>query len=160
MKLHFIFLLYLFDICPFYALAQTGPSPSPDSAITGGTQANQNQATTASGQASQSGTELNQVIVVGQLDQARDQIVPYLGATKYSIGQQQIQTQSQGANAPFNQVILRAPGVAQDSFGQLGIGIQADLMRSSIQLAQFRPLRLTVLDEFDAAEPDMSRDQG
>jgi outer membrane receptor protein involved in Fe transport len=121
MKLHFIFLLYLFDICPFYALAQTGPSPSPDSAITGGTQANQNQATTASGQASQSGTELNQVIVVGQLDQARDQIVPYLGATKYSIGQQQIQTQSQGANAPFNQVILRAPGVAQDSFGQLHV---------------------------------------
>src|ERR1700726_3969839 len=119
MKLHFIFLLYLFDICPFYALAQTGPSPSPDSAITGGTQANQNQATTASGQASQSGTELNQVIVVGQLDQARDQIVPYLGATKYSIGQQQIQTQSQGESASFNQVILRAPGVAQDSYGQL-----------------------------------------
>jgi len=66
-------------------------------------------------------TELNQVIVVGQLDQARDQIVPYLGATKYSIGQQQIQTQSQGPNAPFNQVILRAPGVAQDSYGQLHV---------------------------------------
>ena len=47
--------------------------------------------------------------------------MPYLGATKYSIGQQQIQTQSQGANAPFNQVILRAPGVAQDSFGQLHV---------------------------------------
>jgi hypothetical protein len=66
-------------------------------------------------------TELNQVIVVGQLDQARDQIVPFLGATKYSIGQQQIQTQSQGPNAPFNQVILRAPGVAQDSYGQLHV---------------------------------------
>ena len=125
MKLHYFFLLYLLDICPFYALAQTGPSPSPDSVRTGGTtssaQANQNQATTAPDQTGQSGTELNQVIVVGQLDQARDQIVPYLGATKYSIGQEQIQTQSQGSNAPFNQVILRAPGVAQDSYGQLHV---------------------------------------
>jgi outer membrane receptor protein involved in Fe transport len=125
MKLHYFFLLYLLDICPFYALAQTGPSPSPDSVRTAGTtnstQANQNQATTAPDQTGQSGTELNQVIVVGQLDQARDQIVPYLGATKYSIGQEQIQTQSQGSNAPFNQVILRAPGVAQDSYGQLHV---------------------------------------
>jgi hypothetical protein len=56
-----------------------------------------------------------------QLNEARDQIVPYLGATKYTIGQQQIQNQSQGSNAPFNQVILRAPGVAQDSFGQLHV---------------------------------------
>jgi outer membrane receptor protein involved in Fe transport len=125
MKLHYIFLLYLLALCPFYAPAQTGPSPSPDSVTTvstkSSTQANQNQATTAPDQTGQTGTELNQVIVVGQLDQARDQIVPYLGATKYSIGQQQIQTQSQGSNAPFNQVILRAPGVAQDSFGQLHV---------------------------------------
>ena len=125
MKLPYIFLLYLLALCPFYAPAQTGPSPSPDSATTvstkSSTQANQNQATTAPDQTGQTGTELNQVIVVGQLDQARDQIVPYLGATKYSIGQQQIQTQSQGSNAPFNQVILRAPGVAQDSFGQLHV---------------------------------------
>jgi hypothetical protein len=46
-----------------------------------------------------SSTELNPVVVIGQRDQARDQIVPYLGATRYSIGQQQIQTQSQGANS-------------------------------------------------------------
>jgi outer membrane receptor protein involved in Fe transport len=59
--------------------------------------------------------------VIGRLDAARDQIVPYLGATKYSIGPEQIDTQSQGDNAPFNQVILRAPGVAQDSFGQLHV---------------------------------------
>jgi TonB dependent receptor len=65
--------------------------------------------------------ELNAVTVVGQLNQTRDEIVPYLGATQYSIGQSQVQTQSQGPNAPFNQVILRAPGVAQDSFGQLHV---------------------------------------
>src|SRR4029077_4829347 len=42
---------------------------------------------------------LNPVVVIGQLNEARDQIVPYLGATRYSIGQEQIQTQSQGSNA-------------------------------------------------------------
>jgi outer membrane cobalamin receptor len=62
---------------------------------------------------------LDTVTVVGQLNEDRDQIVPYLGATKYSIGQTQIKTQPQGDNAPFNQIILRAPGVSQDSFGQL-----------------------------------------
>jgi hypothetical protein len=38
-----------------------------------------------------------------------------LGATAHTFSQEQIETLSQGANAPFNQVILRAPGVAQDS---------------------------------------------
>jgi hypothetical protein len=70
---------------------------------------------------SPTGIDLTQITVIGRLDAARDQIVPYLGATKYSIGPQQIDTQSQGENAPFNQVILRAPGVAQDSFGQLHV---------------------------------------
>jgi TonB dependent receptor len=126
MKLHYHFLFFLV-LCPFYAAAQIGPSPTPVSATTG--------ATTNSGQTAQSqpaaspqqgvqntsSTELNQVVVIGQLNEARDQIVPYLGATKYSIGQQQIQTQSQGSNAPFNEVILRAPGVAQDSYGQLHV---------------------------------------
>lgn len=65
--------------------------------------------------------ELNPVTVVGQLNQARDQIVPYLGATRYSTSQAQIETQSQGENSPFNQVILRMPGVAQDSYGQLHV---------------------------------------
>jgi outer membrane cobalamin receptor len=67
------------------------------------------------------GETLSSVTVVGQLNEARDEIVPYLGATKYSIGQTQIQTQSQGDAASFNQVILRAPGVSQDSFGQLHV---------------------------------------
>src|SRR5258705_10332091 len=82
----------------------------------------QNAVPTASPEANQSsGPTLDAVTVVGQLNEAREQIVPYLGATKYSIGQTQIQTQSQGDNAPFNQVILRAPGVSQDSFGQLHV---------------------------------------
>lgn len=58
---------------------------------------------------------LNPVVVTGQLDIARQQILPGLGATSYGISQQQIQDISQGADAPFNQVLLRAPGVAEDS---------------------------------------------
>jgi outer membrane receptor protein involved in Fe transport len=60
-------------------------------------------------------TQLGNITVVGKLDKARDQIIPDLGATAHVFSQEQIETLSQGANAPFNQVILRAPGVAQDS---------------------------------------------
>ncbi len=79
---------------PAIASAQTS-SPSP---------ASSEPSTLSSNQSSQG---LNSVTVVGQLNEARDQIVPDLGATKYSIGQTQIQTMAQGDNAPFNQVILR-----------------------------------------------------
>jgi outer membrane receptor protein involved in Fe transport len=58
---------------------------------------------------------LPEVTVYGRLDQARSQIQPDLGATAYSVSQVQIESESQGENAPFNQVVLRAPGVAQDS---------------------------------------------
>jgi outer membrane receptor protein involved in Fe transport len=64
---------------------------------------------------------LDTIVVTGSLDTQRDEIAPDLGATVYSIGQSQITTQSQGDNAPFNQTILRAPGVAGDSFGQLHV---------------------------------------
>ena len=58
---------------------------------------------------------LPEVNVYGKLDQARSQIMPDLGATAYSVSKVQLESESQGDNAPFNQVILRAPGVAQDS---------------------------------------------
>ena len=60
-------------------------------------------------------TDLGNVTVVGHLDEARSQIMPDLGATAYTHTQEQIQNQSQGDDAPFSQVILRSPGVAQDS---------------------------------------------
>ena len=53
--------------------------------------------------------------MVGHLDQARNLIIPDLGASAYTISKDQIATVSQGGNAPFNEIILRAPGVAQDS---------------------------------------------
>ena len=66
-------------------------------------------------------TQLNEVVVVGKLDKARQSIAPSLGATEYNINHEAIDSQSQGNNASFNQVILRAPGAAEDSFGQLHI---------------------------------------
>ncbi len=59
--------------------------------------------------------KLPEMTVYGKLDQARSQISPDLGATAYTMNSDQIESVSQGDNAPFNQVILRAPGVAQDS---------------------------------------------
>ncbi len=60
-------------------------------------------------------------MVAKQLDIARSEIQPSLGATVYDFGRQAIETQPQGDNAPFNQLLLQAPGVAQDSFGQLHV---------------------------------------
>ena len=47
--------------------------------------------------------------------------MPSLGATRYTVGPDRLGEQAQGEDAPFNQTILRFPGVAQDSFGQLHV---------------------------------------
>ena len=60
-------------------------------------------------------TDLGNVTVIGRLDRARSNILPDLGATAYMHTADQIEMQSQGADAPFNEVLLRSPGVAQDS---------------------------------------------
>src|SRR5690349_15866139 len=61
------------------------------------------------------------VVTSQELDISREQIVPSLGATRYTVGPDRLDSQAQGENAPFNQTILRFPGVAQDSFGQLHV---------------------------------------
>src|SRR5438105_14158255 len=59
------------------------------------------------------------VVTSEELDISREQIVPSLGATRYTVGPDRLNQQAQGEDAPFNQTILRFPGMAQDSFGQL-----------------------------------------
>src|SRR5881275_2400349 len=59
------------------------------------------------------------VVTSQELDISREQIVPSLGATRYTVGPDRLDQQAQGEDASFNQTILRFPGVAQDSFGQL-----------------------------------------
>src|SRR6202158_2542773 len=72
---------------------------------------------------SPSGTsEAERVVVQSEaLHISREAIVPSLGATRYTVGPDRLDSQALGENAPFNQTILRFPGVAQDSFGQLHI---------------------------------------
>lgn len=65
--------------------------------------------------ADQKPTQLAAVVVTDELDQTRGLIQPSLGATSFIMDQQQILNLPQGADAPFSQVLLRAPGVAEDS---------------------------------------------
>jgi outer membrane receptor protein involved in Fe transport len=60
-------------------------------------------------------TVLGNATVVGHLEEERSAILPSLGVTAYSMDQKQILSTAQGENAQFNQLILRAPGVTQDS---------------------------------------------
>jgi outer membrane receptor protein involved in Fe transport len=69
---------------------------------------------------------LGNVTVVGQLNQARSQILTGVGATSYTHTAADIQAQSQGANAPMNQVILRSPGVAEDSAVNGGLHVRGE----------------------------------
>jgi len=61
------------------------------------------------------------VVVAKRLDQARDSIQPQIGASVYTITDQAITAMPQGENAPLDQVILQAPGVAEDSYGQIHV---------------------------------------
>ena len=61
------------------------------------------------------------VVTAQRLDAARATIEPALGATTYSLPEAFITNLPGGANTQLNQVVLQAPGVAQDSFGQLHV---------------------------------------
>jgi len=61
------------------------------------------------------------VVTARRLSAARASIQPQIGASTYTINAQAIQALPGGDNAPLNQVVLQAPGVVQDSFGQLHI---------------------------------------
>lgn len=61
------------------------------------------------------------VVTAERLAQARNGIQTQLGASTYTITAEDIKAQPGGDNTLLNQVILQAPGVAQDSFGQLHV---------------------------------------
>ena len=60
-------------------------------------------------------------VTATKMDEERSAILPSLGATKYDFSRTAIQNTPQGENAPLNQVLLRAPGVVQDGFGQVHV---------------------------------------
>jgi len=73
------------------------------------------------GGADQAGTASEVVVTAQRLDVARGAVEPSLGASTYSLSSQVVQTLPGGENTGLNQVLLQAPGVVQDSFGQLHI---------------------------------------
>ncbi|HTA31609.1 MAG TPA: hypothetical protein VK731_14040, partial [Candidatus Cybelea sp.] len=64
---------------------------------------------------------LDTVTVEGQLNAARSSILTSVGGTSYTINSEAILNEAQGNNASFNQLLLRAPGVAEDSLGQIHV---------------------------------------
>ncbi len=76
-------------------------------------------ATTALTLAAQEALELK--VQAERLNRAQNSLSPKTGGSIYNFTQQDITALPQGENTPFNQVLLQAPGVANDSFGQLHV---------------------------------------
>jgi outer membrane receptor protein involved in Fe transport len=65
--------------------------------------------------------ELTLPVITERLDKARERLDPKIGTSDYHFSQQAIKDLPAGNNNSLNQVLLQAPGVAQDSFGQVHI---------------------------------------
>ncbi|PTS76786.1 TonB-dependent receptor [Sphingomonas sp. HMWF008] len=98
-------------LLPACAQAQTAPpsstAPSSDSAA-------QPPASTAS-----SDTDI--VVTARKLDQARDAILPALGASDYIFTRKALDNQPGGADRNLTQVLTQAPGVTLDSYGAIHV---------------------------------------
>jgi len=69
-----------------------------------------------------SGDSLATIVVTAQrLNEARLGVETQTGASTYTIDNQAIEAQPGGGNQSLNQVLLQAPSVVQDSFGQLHV---------------------------------------
>jgi hypothetical protein len=74
------------------------------------------------------GSAIDVNVQAQRLNVARNGLQPDVGASVYRFTQADIQALPQGDNTPINQVLLQAPGVANDSYGQLHVrGDHADL---------------------------------
>src|SRR5476651_400046 len=77
---------------------------------------------TDSGSPGSSPAALDEVVVIAQrLNEARNGIQTQTGASIYTINEAAIGAQPGGDNQLLNQVIMQAPEVAQDSFGQFHV---------------------------------------
>lgn len=66
--------------------------------------------------------KVEQIVVrAKRLSDARSRLQPSLGATVYQFGAKALQQIAQGSNASLSAVLLQAPGVAEDSYGQLHV---------------------------------------
>ncbi|OIQ88229.1 hypothetical protein GALL_298810 [mine drainage metagenome] len=83
----------------------------------------------AAAPATQDSLELEAIqVVADRLDRARNGLSPQTGGSVYRFDTSDLASMPEGSNTAFNQVLLQAPGVANDSFGQLHIrGDHADI---------------------------------
>jgi outer membrane receptor protein involved in Fe transport len=86
-------------------------------------------AATAADPAPATPTELDAVTVrAKRLDKARNDLSPITGGSRYTYDEATIDRLPEGDATPLNQLLLQAPGVANDSYGQLHVrGDHADL---------------------------------
>ena len=75
----------------------------------------------ASAQTPADDSPLEITVTAKRLDEGRQSIQPSLGASTYDFTPSTIATIPLGQQAPLNQVLLRAPSVVQDSFGQIHV---------------------------------------
>jgi hypothetical protein len=68
-----------------------------------------------------SSTPSDIVVTAKRLDTARAHIQPSLGASNYEITSETIKALPGGENQQFNQILLQAPGIVQDGFGQFHV---------------------------------------
>lgn len=65
-------------------------------------------------------------VTAAHLKSARIDLSPNVGTTVYSIDKHMVDMLGQGDNTPFNEVLLRLPGVSQDSKGSGSIHVRDD----------------------------------
>ncbi|MFM0643106.1 TonB-dependent receptor [Paraburkholderia bryophila] len=103
--------LLLFAIAA-HAHAATDESPATD-AVT-------DKAAKPAGNLAKSDT-LDVQVNARRLDRARNGLLPETGSSVYRFSQADIDALPAGQDTPLNQVLLQAPGVASDSYGQLHV---------------------------------------
>ncbi|MGC1678033.1 MAG: TonB-dependent receptor [Candidatus Binataceae bacterium] len=64
---------------------------------------------------------LSMTVAAKKLDQSRNALSPQTGGSVYRFSQKALQELPQGNNTQLNDVMLQAPGVVQDSYGQLHV---------------------------------------
>jgi outer membrane receptor protein involved in Fe transport len=69
----------------------------------------------------ESETALNLKVAAKRLDLARNGLSPETGSSVYTFSEKAIQQLPQGSNTTTSNLLLQAPGVAQDSFGSIHI---------------------------------------
>jgi outer membrane receptor protein involved in Fe transport len=104
-----------------FARAQVAPGLSQPATTTAAPSDSGGTSASSAGATAKTPIQLGTVTVTADLDAAREEIAPSLGAVTYTIGPEQIQTIGQGESSKFQQVLLQAPGVVQDEFGEIHV---------------------------------------